>query len=403
MTNSPDLVVALGPPAGALTCLLEELARTPASELGHPLQKGLSPGEVVGRFELLREIGRGGFGIVYEARDVQLGRLVAFKALRPGRTLDQEQVEGLRREAEAAAKLNHPSVVTIHDFGTCPAGPYLIMELLGGATLSHRLESGPLPPWEAARIGADVARALVHAHAAGIIHRDLKPSNVFLCRDRKVKVLDFGLACMLGASGVQGGTPGHMGPEQCRGGKEDERTDLFSLGVLLYRMLTAQMPFEVVNGVSTVCDDAPSPDPRGEHVPVLLSALVRRLLARDPAARPSSALEVADELAAIAHALDPAVIARRRRHRRGRIVVAALVLLAGLGGAVGGGWMRTAAARGREHLTLAAPASPTGPATARQGERDGASVLFSAGDFHGAGPELRTAIAADDGGGGSDH
>ena len=189
----PDATSTHGPP-DALTRLLEELARTPETKLAEAWQKKLSPGERVGRFELVREAGRGGFGVVYEARDTELGRLVAFKALRPGRPLDAVQVDAFRREAEAAAQLNHPNVVTVHDFGSCPAGPYVIMELLRGAPLSQRIDPGPLPPGEAVRIATEVAQALVHAHAAGVIHRDLKPGNVFVCGDGKVKVLDFGLA-----------------------------------------------------------------------------------------------------------------------------------------------------------------------------------------------------------------
>ncbi|HEX9288065.1 MAG TPA: protein kinase [Anaeromyxobacteraceae bacterium] len=339
-----------GGAADALTRLLEELARTPEAQIGEAWQKKLTPGEVVGRFELVREAGRGGFGIVYEARDMELGRLVAFKALRPGRALDEKQVEGLRREAEAAAQLNHPNVVTIHDFGSCPAGPFLIMELLRGAPLSRRIDPGPLPPQEAVRVASEVAQALVHAHAAGVIHRDLKPGNVFLCGDGKVKVLDFGLARLLGAGGARGGTPGYMAPEQYRGENEDERTDLFGLGVLLYRMLTARMPFEVKGGQSTVLDATPSPEPAAKHIPPPLSALVGRLLSKDPAGRPPSALEVVDELADVAQALDPVALARR--HRR-RLAAGSLVALAAaLGAAVGLG-MRALNARALEHVTVA--------------------------------------------------
>ncbi len=334
----------------ALTRLLEELARTPESQIAQAWQKKLSPGEVVGRFELLREAGRGGFGVVYEARDMQLGRLVAFKALRPGRPLDQKQVESLRREAEAAAQLNHPNLVTVHDFGTCPAGPFLIMELLQGAPLSRRLESGPLPPWEAVRIGTAVAQALAHAHAARVIHRDLKPGNVFLCGDGKVKVLDFGLARLLGASGAKGGTPGYMAPEQCRGEKEDERTDLFGLGVLLYRMLNGHLPFGEQDCGTAVLDEDLLPEPHAKHVPPRLSALVCRLLARDPAGRPSAAMEVADELARIGRALDPLVLVRR--HRRW-LLAGALALLAAAGGTAARLWMHLVSARSLEHLTVA--------------------------------------------------
>jgi eukaryotic-like serine/threonine-protein kinase len=350
---SPPELSASSPgehPADALTRLLEELARTPEALLVETWQHQLAPGEVVGRFELVRVLGRGGFGVVYEARDRELQRLVAFKALRPGRALDAKQADALRREAEAAAKLNHPNVVTVHDFGTCPAGPYLILELLRGDPLSRRLERGPLPPHEAVRIASGVAQALVHAHGAGVVHRDLKPGNVFLGQGGSVKVLDFGLARILGVGGAQGGTPGYMAPEQCRGEPEDERTDLFGLGVLLFRMLTGAMPFAVVAGRSAVLDGSAPPVPRGKGIPPRLSSLVGRLLAGDPELRPRTALEVVDEFDRVARELDPARLARRRRSR---LALVALALLAAGGGAAAGLWLRLSSARSLEHMTVA--------------------------------------------------
>jgi tetratricopeptide (TPR) repeat protein len=341
---------SMSAPADALTRLLEELARTPEEQLADAWQRKLSPGDVVGKFELLRECGRGGFGVVYEARDRELGRLVAFKALRPGRVLDKKRVDAMRREAEAAAQLNHPNVVTVHDFGTCPSGPYLIMELLRGAPLSQRIEGGPLRPREAVRIATEVAEALVHAHAAGVIHRDLKPGNVFLCMDGKVKVLDFGLARLLGADAARGGTPGYMAPEQCRGEGEDERTDLFGLGVLLYRMLTAMMPFAVTDGRSAVLDPGPSPAPAVKGIPPRLAVLVQKLIAKDPAERPPNALTVAAELAAIGRTLDPHEQARRRRRC---YVAAALGAVALVLGVVAGFWAKALHARAIERVTVA--------------------------------------------------
>ena len=201
---------------GEVSRLLEELAQAPARELREAWERGLQPGAVVGRFELLRELGRGGFGVVYEARARELVRLVAFNAIRPGnRSLAELRQRWLQREAEAAAQLNHPNIVTLHDFGRAEAGPYLILELLHGRTLQQRIESGPLPASEAVRIAIGVARALAHAHACGVVHRDLKPSNVFLCDDGTVKVLDFGLAGILTAGASSGGgTPAYMAPEQ---------------------------------------------------------------------------------------------------------------------------------------------------------------------------------------------
>ncbi len=223
---------------GTLTALLEQLAEVPPIEPDDVWAQRLHPGLVVGRFELVREIGRGGFGVVFEARDRQLGRAVAFKAVRPGAQARPRREEWLRREGEAAAQLNHANIVTLHDLGTWAGGPYLILELLRGEALDARLARGKLPPREALEIAIHVARALAHAHAAGVVHRDLKPSNVFLTDDGWVKVLDFGLAHVLGAGeSIGGGTPRYMAPEQRRGTAPDARADVFSAAVMLRETL----------------------------------------------------------------------------------------------------------------------------------------------------------------------
>jgi eukaryotic-like serine/threonine-protein kinase len=332
--------------ADALTRLLEDLARTPDAEPGETWQKSLAPGDVVGRFELVGEAGRGGFGVVYEARDLELGRSVAFKVLRPGRALTPAQVAGLRREAEAAARLNHASIVTVHDFGTCASGPYVIMELLRGEPLSQRLDRAPVDAVEAVRIARDVAAALVHAHGAGVIHRDLKPGNVFLREDGAVKVLDFGLARLLGATGVLGGTPGYMAPEQGRG-EEDARSDLYGLGALLFRMLAGEAPPD--DGPSRFRAIRACTGPK-KAFPPPVGALLEELLAQGPAARPASAREALDALARIARDLDPARAAHERRLRR---ILGATAAVAVLVGAAGGLWMRLQAAAASEHVTVA--------------------------------------------------
>ena len=173
---------------------------------------------MVGRYQIKAEIGRGGFGAVYEAFDPELGRTVALKALKPGRTRKTFSEEWIKKEAEAVAKLDHPAIVTIFDVGTCPAGAYLVMELLRGETLARRIEKGPLPVDEALRIAEQMAEGLAHAHSRGVLHRDLKPANVFVCEDGRVKLLDFGLAHLLGTEGSSGaGTPAYMAPEQAAG------------------------------------------------------------------------------------------------------------------------------------------------------------------------------------------
>src|SRR5574342_126636 len=153
-----------------LSALIEELARAeaPPLDLDLPVQP-LRAGDLVGKFELVRELGRGGFGVVFEARDLELGRNVAFKALRPRRRLAPGGDEMLHREAEAVARLQHPAIVTLHDLGKAPAGPFLIFALLRGETLAARLSRGSLPLREAVRVARDVAEALAHAHAAGVV------------------------------------------------------------------------------------------------------------------------------------------------------------------------------------------------------------------------------------------
>jgi hypothetical protein len=220
-------------PPGRVTALLREVARTPEVVAAEAWAASLHPGLVVGRFELVRKLGQGGFGVVYEARDRRLGRLVAFKAVRPGAVAPGPGDEWLLHEAEAAAQLNHPHIVQLYDAGAWEGGPYLIYELLRGESLAERLERGPLPPAQVVQLSIEVGRALAHAHAAGVVHRDLKPSNVFLA-DGAGKVLDFGLAQVLGAGRpVDGGTPRYMAPEQERASAQDARVDVFAAAVVL--------------------------------------------------------------------------------------------------------------------------------------------------------------------------
>ena len=224
---------------GALTALLQEVAATPEKREEEPLS--LPPGTIVGRFEIIRELGRGGFGVVYEARDRNLGRQVAVKVVRPGRITEEEGK--VSREAEAIARLSHPNLITLHEVGRSEHGPFLVFELLRGKTLDLRIEEGPLPVQEAVHIATEVARGLAHAHAEGVIHRDLKPANVFVTNKGQVKILDFGMAHAFGRRRLSGGTPAYMAPEQWEDAPEDERTDVFALGVMLYRMLTGEYPF----------------------------------------------------------------------------------------------------------------------------------------------------------------
>ncbi len=297
--------------AGTLSMLLQELARAPGGDLYLAWQQRLHPGEVVGRFEILREIGRGGFGVVYEALDRQLGRSVAFKTLRPARSGQELSADWILKEAEAVARLEHPAIVTLHEVGRCESGPYLVEELLRGQTLEGRLRGGPLPADRALAVGLELARGLAHAHGRGVLHRDLKPGNVFLTEDGRVKLLDFGLAHLLGTRGLPGaGTPAYMAPEQLRGEAVDARADVFALGATLFEVLAGKAPFEVKEGRSAALDDGPPPALL-EGTPGLLAALVYRCLSRDPAKRPASGQAVVEELLAVQRALERAGLDNR--------------------------------------------------------------------------------------------
>src|SRR5512136_93905 len=268
---------------GTLSRLLLEIAKAPEEDLASSWRDSLRPGETVGRYQVRDEIGRGGFGAVYEAFDPELGRAVALKTLRPGRPHRELTQDWVKREAEAIARLDHPGIVTVFDVGTCPAGPYLVMELLRGETLQRRLEKGPLPADEALRVAEEMARALAHAHHRGVLHRDLKPANVFLTEDGRVKLLDFGLAHLLGAPGSDGGgTPAYMAPEQARGEAVDERADVYAAGMVLGEMLTGQRPVDAAHQPS---DGAPARESSLPGVARPIARAVAATLTIDPAAR----------------------------------------------------------------------------------------------------------------------
>jgi tripartite ATP-independent transporter DctP family solute receptor len=295
---------------GAISALLAKLFRGPAEGAS---VAAFRAGQVVGRFELLREIGRGGFGVVYEARDRELGRTVAFKSVRVGGALDARQ-QRLLYEAEAAARLAHPNIVTLYDVGHCDDGPYLVLELLRGRTLGQTLKHGPLPVKDALRVAIEVARGLAHAHAQGVVHRDLTPGNVFLCDDGQVKILDFGMAHAFGRRKVDGGTLAYMAPEQLSDAPEDERTDVFALGVILHQMLAGELPFP--DG-GALLDERSAPEIVTDEWPAL-GELVGSMLEKSPLRRPRDGGAVLAALTALERdRRDPGPAEGRRRARRG--------------------------------------------------------------------------------------
>ncbi|MFL5273542.1 MAG: protein kinase domain-containing protein [Anaeromyxobacteraceae bacterium] len=311
----PDRAAA--PVPLSLSALLKELAHAPEVSLGSAWEHVLLPGAVVDRFELVREIGRGGFGVVWEAKDLADGRAVAFKAVRASRHAALRE-ERLLAEAEVAGRLDHPNIVALHEVGRSAEGPYLVLELLRGESLAERLARAPLPLGEALRIAAAVCDAVAFAHARGVVHRDLKPANVFLCDDGRVKVLDFGLAHAFGVPRAEGGTPAYMAPEQRRGAPEDERSDVYALGALVWQLVTRELPFRAGAGAR---DGEPVPVMRVEAAPEL-GALLARMLDPDPVKRPRDGGEVVSALRRIQEELEvagaPDAVARVRTRRRAR-------------------------------------------------------------------------------------
>lgn len=233
-----------------------------------------------GDFELLEELGRGGMGVVYKARQKSLNRLVALKMVREAHLATDGDSARFRTEAESAARLKHPNIVTVHEVGATGGQAYLCLEFVDGQTLAEKVRAdGPLPPRDAARLVADIARAIEHAHAQGILHRDLKPSNILLAKDEdnvktasesssslrlhpssfEPKVTDFGLAKKIDGSasftrtGAVVGTPSYMAPEQAAGRKDlTPAADVYSLGAILYELLTGRPPFQAAHPVDTL-------------------------------------------------------------------------------------------------------------------------------------------------------
>jgi TolB-like protein/predicted Ser/Thr protein kinase len=262
-------------------------------------------GKTIGPYQVLEELGQGGMGVVYKARDTRLGRLAALKVLRPGSETATDATRRFLREAQTASALNHPNILTIYEIGTDASVDYIAMEFVEGGTLADLIASGPLPAERALRLASQVADALAVAHAASIVHRDLKPSNIMMPAADRVKVVDFGLAKLTGAAastsdtaaalsttGAIVGTAPYMSPEQASGLLVDARSDLFSLGTILYEMLAGRMPFRSDSAVGTlaaILKDTPAPIP---GIRPAVARLVDRCLCKEPAARFQSAAEL---------------------------------------------------------------------------------------------------------------
>jgi len=267
----------------------------------------------IGRYEVLEIMGEGGMGVVYKARDPNIGRLVALKVMKPSLAADKDTAEMFRerfeREANAAGVLQHPNIVSVYDADEDDGAPFIAMEYVEGRALEDVLEEkgGPLPD-QAASIVAQVARGLAFAHENGVIHRDIKPGNIIITDDGTAKVMDFGIARTKGSdltrTGTVLGSPNYMSPEQITGQDVDYRSDIFSIGVVLYQLLTGEKPFLGENQTSisyrVVRIDPVKPSKINPVIDPLYDHVTAKALAKRPDDRYQSALDLADDLEGIA-------------------------------------------------------------------------------------------------------
>ncbi len=308
----------------------------------------LASGTKLGQYEILSPLGAGSMGEVYRARDTRLDREVAIKVLPELVSLDPERLLRFEQEAKAAAALNHPNILAVYQMGNYQGVPYLVSELLEGKTLTEHIRRGPLPLRKAISYGVQIARGLAAAHEKGIVHRDLKPDNLFVTKDDRVKILDFGLAKVIqpkqGAAhlsatitlpGVALGTIGYMAPEQVRGLNTDHRADIFAFGAILYEMVMGKRSFERGTSADTISailnDEPPSISQLSPDTPVAVERVVRRCLEKDPSQRFHSASDLAFALEALSDpTISPAsgaypIVSNEPRSPRFKIVAALVV------------------------------------------------------------------------------
>ena len=371
----------------------------------------LSPGARLGPYEIVESIGAGGMGEVYRARDPRLHRVVAIKVLPAAFSSSPDRLQRFEQEARAAAAIEHPNIVAVHDVGrhTTPASsesdgvtPYIVTELLDGATLADRLHEGTLSITKAVDYARQMLSGLAAAHARGIVHRDLKPANIFVTPDGRVKILDFGLAKLTqhtpaGAgeatavatrAGTVLGTVGYMSPEQVCGNPADQRSDLFAVGAILYEMLAGTPAFRGESEADTVArilgEDPPELPVVERRIPPALVRVVGRCLEKTPTARLETASDLAFALETASVTSDAAAlggVVHPTRRRAWWAPAAALVLVGALGVA-GFTYLRAPVATPAYHSTSIPPADvgafSAAPPLALS--RDGSRLAFVATD-----------------------
>src|SRR5882762_2109969 len=295
-----------------------EFIESPAFEvMGESLQDDQVVGRKLGPYAIIARLGAGGMGEVYLAEDTRLGRKVALKMLPAHLTTEDERVRRFQQEARAASALNHPNIITIYEIGEIDSRHFMATEFIEGETLFERLKAGPMKLRDALDLAVQVTSALCAAHQAGIVHRDIKPGNIMLRTDGIVKVLDFGLATIteqksddLEAAtlvktkpGIVMGTAHYMSPEQARGQKMDARTDIFSLGVVLYQMVTGRVPFagQTMTDVlaSILMLEPPSLSQSAPEAPAELQRIVHSALRKDKDERYQTSAELLTDLKAL--------------------------------------------------------------------------------------------------------
>jgi serine/threonine protein kinase len=309
----------------------------------------LTPGTKLGEYEVKSLLGSGGMGEVYRARDSRLVRDVAIKVLPPLFSANSDRLRRFEQEARATAALNHPNILAVFQMGTHEGAPYLVSELLEGETLREQIKRGRLSLRKAIDYGVQIARGLAAAHEKGIIHRDLKPENLFVTKDGRVKILDFGLAKLTQPhsssensavtlteeteAGVVMGTAGYMSPEQVRGQTVDHRTDLFGFGAILYEMLTGNRAFQKSTSADTMSailnEDPPGISLVATNIPPALQRVVRRCLEKNPEQRFQSASDLAFALDALSEISGSAAAGSNKEPRRiSKLWAVAAVLIA---------------------------------------------------------------------------
>jgi eukaryotic-like serine/threonine-protein kinase len=359
----------------------------------------LAAGSRLGPYEILGPIGAGGMGEVYRARDPRLGRDVAIKVLPASFSADPDRLRRFEQEARAAGVLNHPNITAVYDIGSVDSAPYVVQELLEGETLRAELAGGRFSPRKAIDYATQIARGLAAAHEKAIVHRDLKPENLFVTRDGRVKILDFGLAKLTqqdgGAPstnlptetrgtepGVVLGTLGYMSPEQVRGQSTDARSDIFSFGAVLYEMLSGKRAFQGDSAADTMSailrEEPPDLSATNQNVSPVLERIVRHCLEKKPEQRFHSAHDVGFALDAITGTSTPSAIGAVEPAGRKRIPWLPIGAIGGLAALAAAAWLLASRPRAAEPPTYRLLTFRRGTVQAARFAPDGQTVIYSA-------------------------